>query len=298
METQHCASSEDASAAELRTFVEAKYRGLLGSATALLGPEHVLKAVLHLPKAAAHHLDETVSFQIERISPFLPSNTLYAVKPGAEHEAGGEIAAEVFITARDFVDGLKERARSLGLGEVAFAIEDDGTGKLDWLSFAAQQRQSGRVQLGCRVLWAALVFFGASLVAAPMASKSRALDAMGQEIARLKPQAEAAGKMRAERDKRFALVTKVAALKRTAPPPLLILAKLSAAFDDQSFLFDFRLEGASLTISGVSGDASLLAQMLGAMPDFKSVKFVGAVMRDPQTPRDRFTLALELAPSS
>ena len=288
--------ADDASAAELRASVKAKYRSLLGSPTALLGPEQVLKAVLHLPKAAARHLSEAVSYQIDRLSPFLPSNTLYAVRPGAEHEARGEIAAEVFITARDFVDGLKERARSLGLGEVAFAIEDDGIGGLEWLTFATQQRQSDRVQLSYRVLGAALVFLGGSLVAAPMVSKSRALDAMGQEIARLKPQAEAAGKLRTEHEKRAALLTKVAALKRTAPPPLLMLAKLSAALDDQSFLFDLRLESGSLTISGVSSDASLLAQKLGAMPDFRSVKFVGAVTRDPQTPRDRFTLALELAP--
>ncbi len=290
--------TEDASVAELRAFVEAKYRELLGSATAFLGPEHVLKAVLHLPKAAARHLNEAVSFQIERISPFLPSNTLYAVRPAAENEPGGEIAAEVLIAARDFVEGIRERARTLGLGDVAFGVEEDGIGGLEWLSFGTQQKQSDRVQLSYRVLWAALVFLCFSLVAAPMVSKSRALDATGQEIARLKPQAEAAGKLRAEREKRFALLSKVAALKRTAPPPLLILAKLSAAFDDQSFLFDFRLEGGSLTVSGVSSDASLLAQKLGAMPDFRSVKFVGAVTRDPQTPRDRFTLALELAPVS
>jgi general secretion pathway protein L len=290
--------AEGVSTAELRALVEARYRSLISSATALLGPEQVLKAVLHLPKAAARHLDEAVSYQIERISPFMPSNTLYAVRPGTENEASGEIAAEVLITAKDFIEGIQERARALGLGTVAFAIEDTGTGGLKWISFAAQERRSGSSQLGYRVFWAALVFLGGSLMAAPMVSKNRALESTAQEIAHLKPQAEAAGRLRAEREKRFALLAKVAALKRTVPPPLLILAKLSAALDDQSFLFDFRLEGGSVILSGVSNDASLLAQKLGAMPDFKSVKFVGAVTRDTQTPRDRFTLALELAPSS
>ena len=186
----------------------------------------------------------------------------------------------------------------LGLGSLAFAIEKEGNEGFELLSFAFRERQTGGRPLGYRVLWAALAFLCASLVIAPMAGKNKALEAAGQEIARLRPQAEAAGKLRVEREKRSALLTKVARLKRTSPVPLLILAKLSAAFDDQSFLFDFRLQGSSLTISGVSGDASLLAQKLGAMPEFKSVKFVGAVTRDPQKPRDRFTLALELAPAS
>ena len=78
-------------------------------------------------------------------------------------------------------------------------------------------------------------------------------------------------------------------------PPIAILSKLSELLDDQTFLFDMRMDRTAITISGLSVDASKLAQQLGTIEVFKSVKFSGPVTRDVQSARDRFTLILEMA---
>ena len=116
-----------------------------------------------------------------------------------------------------------------------------------------------------------------------------------KEISVLKPKAEQVLKLRSERDKIIALRAQVIGLKKAALPPVAILSKLSELLDDQTFLFDMRMEGAAVTMSGLSSDASKLAQRLGAIEAFKSVKFSGPVLRDPQSARDRFTLILEMA---
>jgi len=286
------------SAARLRAQFEAKYRGLAGSATGLLAEETVLRTALRLPRAAGRHLEEAVSYQIERISPFLPSNTLYAVRSQSEDEASGEVNAEVLITAKEFVDAIDERASALGLGVAAFAIEASGTAGLEMISFASRENLPGGFPLRYRALLAASVFLAGTFLIAPIVSQKRALAAVEEEIAGLKPQAEQAGKLRADREKHLSLLTEAVALKRSTPSPLAVLTKLSAELDDKTFLLDLRLEGAKVTISGVSSDASGLAQRLGTLADFKSVRFQGAVTRDPQTSRDRFTLALELASPS
>jgi general secretion pathway protein L len=289
----HPASAGEASG--LRAGLEANSRGLAGAAMAVLPREAVLQAQLCLPQAAARHLGDAASYQIERLSPFPPANTLYAI--GASKSDGpDEIAADILIVRRDFVEEIEARAGALGLGAIAFAVEAEEPGGLQRIAFAGRQAPSAARPWSTRVLVAAAALLAATLLLAPIVSKTMALAAIEDEAQRLKPQAGEAAKLRGTRDKQLKLLAKAATLRRATPAPLAILAKLSAALDDGSFLTELRLEGTALTISGLSADASALAQRLGGVPEFKAVKFSGPVTREPQAARDRFTLQLELAP--
>jgi hypothetical protein len=186
----------------------------------------------------------------------------------------------------------------LGFGPLAFAAEADGPQGFEMVSFAGHERKPRSFPVRYRALLAACALLAVTLVAAPIVSTHLALAVIEEEAARLKPQAEQAAKLKGARDTQVALLTKAIALKRAAPSPLALLARLSEALDDQSFLAELRLEGTALTLSGLSSDASGLAQRLGGMPDFKAVKFSGPVTRDAGGARDRFTLVLELRPQS
>jgi general secretion pathway protein L len=288
----HPASAGEAEA--LRAAFDAKFRGLAGSVAALLPRESVLRTELDLPQAAARHLEEAVSYKIERLSPFPPADTLYAIGPQRPEAASGEIALPILIAAKDRVEEIEARASALGFGLLGFAIEAAGPSGFERIAFAGRQGSPAGLPLPIRVLLVAGALLAATLALAPIAGKSRALAKIEAEIARLKPAAERAAKLKSARETQHGSLAKAAALRRAGASPLPILAKLSEALDDQSFLTELRLEGAALTLSGLSGDASGLAQKLGATLEFKSVKFVGPVTRDGQTPRDRFTLALEL----
>lgn len=286
-------ASED-SLTRLRSAIHGRYASLARSGIGLLDNGRLLRTELRLPRAAAGHLEETVGYQIERLSPFLPENTLYGIRAWGDDREGSEISADVIIAPKDYVEGVRERAKLVGFCPISFAIEGVGGDELQAISFAGQERDRGRYPLRNQVLISVCVLFFATVLLAPIVSKHRALATIEDEIVVLKPQAEQAGKLRAEREKHLGLLTKVITLKRSAPAPLGLLAKLAAALDDQTYLFEFRLEGQNVTILGLSRDASALAQRLGAMQDFKSVKFQGAVARDAQTDRERFALALEL----
>jgi Tfp pilus assembly protein PilN len=123
-------------------------------------------------------------------------------------------------------------------------------------------------------------------------------EALEKEVALLRPKADQVLKLQSERDKIIALRAQVIGLKRASLPPIAILSKLSELLDEETFLSELRIQGAMVTISGLSVDASKLAQRLGAIDIFKSVKFSGPVTRNAQAARDRFTLILELAASS
>jgi Tfp pilus assembly protein PilN len=148
------------------------------------------------------------------------------------------------------------------------------------------------------VLLVAASILTASILLVPIIGKWRGAEVLEKEVSLLRPKAEQVLKLQREREKVIALRAQVIGLKKAALPPIAVLSKLSELLDDQTFLFDMRMEGAAVTMSGLSSDASKLAQRLGTIEAFKSVKFSGPVLRDPQSARDRFTLILEMAAPS
>jgi general secretion pathway protein L len=288
----HPASASETAA--LRAVFEARYHSLSSPAVVLLPSESVLRTGLILPQAAARHLEEAAGYQIERLSPFPPASTLYGIGSQKQETPSGEIAVQIVIAANDFVGGIEARASALGLRSIGFAVEADAPAGFERIAFAGRQASSTGLPLRIRALLAATALLASTVIVAPIVSKSLGLTAIEAEIQRLKPEAEQAAKLRSARETQLSILTKASALTRAAPSPLALLTKLTAALDDTSFLIELRLEGATLTLSGLSSDASALAQKLGAIGEFKSVKFVGPVTRDAQAARDRFTLVLEL----
>ena len=290
----------DASEEALSRLRDALHTASKGKSSALIGliPEQQsLIRPLTLPLAAKAHLDEAVRYQIERISPFKQDNTLYGIKILASDRASDELRLKLTIVSKAFVAELEERGARLGLPIDRFAIEADG-GALETIDFKSQSAVRAKASLATKALVAASLVLIASLLLVPILDKWKRVEALEKEVSLSKPKAEQVLKLRSERDKIVGLRAQVIGLKKTALPPVAVLSKLSELLDDQSFLFELRMDGAIVTMSGLSSDASKLAQRLGAIDAFKSVKFSGPVLREPQSARDRFTLILELAASS
>lgn len=262
-------------------------------------PEHErLTRPLVLPLAAKAHLGEAVRYQIERLSPFKADNTLYDIK---QPEGGGranELRLELTIVSKALVGQFRERGGGFGLHIDHFAAEASNGGTLERLAFAGEPALRRKTPLEMKVLAAAASILTASLVLVPIVGKWEQAAALEKEVRTLKPKAEQVLKVQGERDKIVARRAQMVGLKKAALPPIAVLSRLSENLDDQTFLFDVRMERATITIAGMSSDASKLAQRLGTIEGFKSVKFSGPVTRDVQSARDRFTLILEVATSS
>jgi general secretion pathway protein L len=239
-----------------------------------------------------------VRYQIERISPFKADNTLYDIKQLQSDRAADELRLKLTVVSKDSVTELEERSASFGLRIAHFAIETATDGALETLVFKSQSASHAKVRLETKALLVAASILTASILLVPIIGKWRGAEVLEKEVGLLRPKAEQVLKLQREREKVIALRAQVIGLKKAALPPVAVLSKLAELLDDQTFLFDMRMEGAAVTMSGLSSDASKLAQRLGAIEAFKSVKFSGPVLRDPQSARDRFTLILEMAAPS
>jgi general secretion pathway protein L len=253
---------------------------------------------LTLPLAAEAHLDEAVRYQIERVSPFKADNTLYDIKQLEGNRAANELRLKLSIVSKASVAELEKRTANLGFRIDHFAIEAPDGGALETLAFKSDLTSRTKMPLEAKAFLAAAFLLAVSLALAPVAGKWQHAKALEREVSILKPKAEQVLKLQSERDKILARRAQMIGLKKAALPPVAILSRLSELLDDQTFLFDMRMDRGAITISGLSIDASKLAQRLGTIEVFKSVKFSGPVTRDVQSARDRFTLILEMAASS
>ena len=289
-------SEEDLS--RVREVIGAATRGKKFDVIGVIPEIQSLVRPLSLPLAAKSHLDEAVRYQIERISPFKADNTLYDIKQLESDRAAGELRLKLTILSKDSVTQLEERSANFGFSIDRFAIEAAAGGALETLAFKSHSALRAKMPVGTKALLAAASILAASLILVPIINKWKGAEALEKEVSLFKPKAEQVLNLRSEREKIIALRAQVIGLKKAALPPVAVLTKLSELLDDQTFLFDMRMEGAAVTMSGLSSDASKLAQRLSTIEAFKAVKFSGPVLRDPQSARDRFTLILEIAAPS
>lgn len=291
-------SATDEALSRLRGVIDTATRGKSFDVIGIIPEGQSLARLLTLPLAAKAHLDEAVRYQIERISPFKADNTLYDIKQLESDRAANELRLKLTILSKNSATALERLSANFGCRVDHFAVEAAGGGALEMLSFKSQSDSRAKVSLEAKVLLVAASIFAVSLLLVPIFSKWKAAEALEKEVSVFKPKAEQVLKLRSERESIIALRAQVIGLKKAALPPIAVLSKLSELLDDQTFLSEMRMEGAAITMGGLSSDASKLAQRLGAIEAFKSVKFSGPVLRDPQSARDRFTLILEMAPPS
>jgi general secretion pathway protein L len=292
------ASASEETLSELKDAIPAATKGKRCDVIGVIPDQQCLIRPLALPLAAKGHIEEFVRYQIDRISPFKADNTLYGIKLMESNPHANEVHLNLSIVSRALVEDLEARGTQLGFPIDGFAVESADGGALETIAFSAQGTAVRKVPHATKALVAASLVLLASLLFVPILAKWKRGEALEKEIALLKPKAEQVLKLGQERDRIIALRARVIGLKRASLPPIAVLSKLSELLDAESYLFDLRMEGATVTISGLSVDASKLAQRLGAVDAFKSVKFSGPVTRDAQAARDRFTLILELSAPS
>jgi general secretion pathway protein L len=76
-----------------------------------------------------------------------------------------------------------------------------------------------------------------------------------------------------------------------------VLDELSRRLPDDTYLEKFALEGDRMTLIGLSTEASTLVGKLEGSKLWRAPAFTGALVPDPRTKRDRFTLVAVLVDS-
>jgi general secretion pathway protein L len=265
-----------------------------GSAVVEVAASAALRKTLRLPAAARENLDAVLAFEIGRLTPFA-ADQVYLRFDIVGRGAGGEIEVALTVVPREHVDAALARLAALGVAVSAVCVA--GT--------PAHERRRCNLAVGPRArsaLWTPLnrallgVLFVAALgaAAAPIVAGHRRAAASERELAALRPLVENA---RAEQERRAqgaARREELAAAAAGGLSTVRLLADLTHAVPDGSWLTAFAMNGREVTIDGLSPSAAALPQALEAIEGVARVIYAAPVTRDPQTGRERFQFTLQL----
>jgi general secretion pathway protein L len=246
----------------------------------------VLRREIVLPMAAEHDLDNVLGFEMDRLTPFQPDEVFWGVSALARDPARG-LRVTLLIALRAPVEALLAGLAGLNLQPEFLETE---AGRIPLRRQAAAPAR--RVQLAVYGLCGALAVACALI---PVVRQQLAIADVQAQMAQLQPAVQEALTLRRQLSIAQSGSSAIAAAAQ-AGDMLQMLAALTAALPDGTFLTDFTLKSGDLTIDGQSSNAARLIGVLAAAPGFRDPTFSAPVTRAIDGQADLFSIHTLMAP--
>ncbi len=263
-----------------------------------LSAEQVLRKTLDLPLASESSLEELLFFELDRQTPFKPDQVQYDFTVVERDRAEQRLRVELVVATRDIVDKVVEQASAWGLVPAAVTVSSaDGVAeqRINLLSRdgRAVTSRGGRSLVSALVLL--LVVLSAVAVYLPLKEQGRAAAAAEIVLADIRVAAEEAVRLRDELDRIVKASGFLAERKQSAPKVTAILADLTRALPDDTWLFELQIKGGEMRARGYSPAASSILEIVERSPVFQDVRFTSPVTRVPGIDKERFDLTFSLS---
>lgn len=223
---------------------------------------------LVLPEKAEHHLQAAIGFEMDRLTPFAAGEVFWSVY-GVKREQR-KLKLTLMVVPRAIVEPLLEMLARM---QLAPAFIENGSGRI-------QLRQRGgkpasRSRLALSALCCALVL---GIAGVPVIRQQQRMDRVDRQLQILAPDRQKLVFLRRELAN-LGMSRAIAAAARENGDALQILAMLTNALPDGTWLNALSLTPDQVILAGQSNDAARLISALAAMPGFRNPGFTGPITR-------------------
>jgi len=255
-----------------------------------------LRRPLTLPAAAADRLRDVVGFEIDRQTPFSADNVAFDARLLGRREGDGMLEAELVVVPRQRLDAPMAALGPMAgsLAGVDLCAENGEPLGVNLLDPALRRRHGDAFRYWNLGLGALAVIAVAATMWHLLANRRTAADELETRIA---SQAVAARNAAAQRQALIDLIEGQAFLDRERaqrPTTVEVLDELTQRLPDSTHLEKLAIEDTNLLMIGLSREAPSLVQRLQGSKLWRAPSLTGALMPDPVSGRDRFTLTAEL----
>lgn len=258
------------------------------------------RSVIDLPLIAESNLREVISFELDRHTPFNPSQAYYAHRILAREPATKRLNVELTVVPRRVVAEAAAVAMGLGLelDRVELAADNQSGLPSDNLLPAmapAPRRAITRLNYALAAAAAALAVVAIYL---PIRDAESRAAALAGDFAAVKQSAERAAVLRKEIDGERKAARFVIDRKRANPSVSELIAEITRILPDDTFLSEWQLRGSELELTGITASSSELVALLEQSRRFRGTSFRSPVTPDKQTGRERFHIAVQVVQGS
>jgi general secretion pathway protein L len=250
-----------------------------------LSDENVAVRRVAVPAQAREFVDGIVRNQIERLSPWRADQAVYGFAVDRDGEDRATLDVRVLIASRGAIDAAREQLAAIGLSVdriVASLRNADGAKSVTlWsglVDISPADRSRVRRQIGIGIAGTIAACLGLGLWAMVSTQFIRAASddaAMRTESLRRQLQAPLTLKSVAA----LPANQRVWYEKEMSPSAAIVLEALSRALPDTAHLTELRLQGATLSIAGLTRDAPSLIAPLEHSGSLADVRFAAPTTR-------------------
>jgi general secretion pathway protein L len=264
-----------------------------------LRADRALRTVVDLPLAAEGNLEEVVSFELDRHTPFRADQAAFSHRVLERDAEAQRLRVEIIVVPRPVIDQavavaarLQLDADRIDVGEADGSLAGSGN-LLPSRSPVARQRSHERTlvyALGAAV--AALVLIAIYL---PIHTMQRTADSLQEQFEAAKKSAIAAAALQKEIDALRKDELFLVDRKRDRPTVSKLLLEATRILPDDTWLSEWQLAGTEMQLTGYAGSASAVVNLLEESKIFRNTTFQSPVVQDSKSGRERFHVATQIA---
>jgi general secretion pathway protein L len=261
-----------------------------------LNRQDAISRELTLPAAAKENLQQVISYELSRFTPFKPEQVYFALKPVEGEREPGLIKVILVLTRRETLDTLYEDVTLLGMLPVCADYEaaanelEPGADMYNLLPDKYREQTAKtprRIYLSLSI--AALLLFG-GVIGMPVWFKSQTVEILQERINTIEKEAKSISALQSEVDDIIEETRKLIEAKNARPPVVEIFNELSRLIKDDTWLSYAQYSDGHLQIQGESPAASALIGILEDSSIFSNARFVSPVTQDTSTGMERFQI--------
>jgi general secretion pathway protein L len=262
-----------------------------------LKPADALRQVIQLPLVAEENLEEVISFELERYTPFRYQDIYFASRLVARDATTQRLHVDLTVVLRPVVDQALQRIAVLGLAPDAVEImSDDPTeppsgNLLPPRKDVTERRFAHRVPI---LLGGVAAVLMAIALYIPLHQAQTTAEALTKQFAETKTQAVEIARLRADtrslrEDGKFLIVRKHKSASVSE-----LLDEVTRLLPNDTWLIELQVRGTEIQLTGESSSASALIGLLEQSRWFRGAAFRSPVMQDAAIGRERFQIGARI----
>ena len=261
-----------------------------------LGEADVLGKTITLPLAAERELNQVLSFEMDRESPFSAEELYWNHRIDETDRQNGRLSVRLSLVPKTNLDPLLATLARSDLRPTRVEIAN-GPDQGFYLLLNGDGNHTHRAY--GRLLWPAAAICAALMLAAiitPFARQEWTLAALDREVVAGRAAAAEADSLRQEIDRLSGTAGFVDSERDKAGRPLVVLAASTRTLPDDTYLTEMELRQRKVTLSGRSAAAARLIGALAGDGEFKNPVFAAPVTRLEALRSELFTINAEVGP--
>jgi general secretion pathway protein L len=258
----------------------------------------VLRKTVILPMAAERDLDQVLSFEMDRETPFSAEEVFWSHQIIRRDRQRGQLSVRLLLVPRAGLSVLLGDLERAGIQpkRAEIATGPDERAYLPLLSDGGRRHGAGG---GSWLRWpaaATCVGLMIALIAMPLVKQAATLADLDQKIAMGREAASEATKLRQDIERLSGTVDLIESEQDKVGRPLATLAALTLVVPDDTYLTELQYQRRKVTLSGRSATASRLIGALAASNQLQNPVFAAPVTRIEAIRSEVFTITAEVGP--